>query len=59
MNIVESDKVNIDNSCNICKDKTIKKLSSKNSNKVARYPTSKARLVFTQSKKAFIKALIF
>ena len=43
-----------------CEDKTVKRLplTSKNSNRAMGYLTSKARLAFTQLKKAFTKALI-
>ena len=43
-----------------CKDETVKRslLTSKNSNKATGYLIPKARLAFTQLRKAFIKALI-
>ena len=43
-----------------CKDETVERLplTSKNSNRATGYLTPKARLTFTQLRKAFTKALI-
>ena len=42
-----------------CKDKTVKKLLSKNLNRATDYLAPKARLVFTKLRKSFTKAPIF
>ena len=58
--MAKSKKSNIDGSgASNYEDETIERLSSKNLNKAAKYLTPKARLGFTQLKKAFTKALIF
>ena len=46
INVAESNKVGITAVGGDCKDKTVKKLPTKNLNKGAEYLTSKARLAF-------------
>ena len=59
MDIAENNKVGIINDCGNYKDKMVKKSLFRTSNKVTGCLTPKARLIFTQLKKTFTKALIF
>ena len=58
MDVTESNKIVIIGSSGNCNDKIIKKLPFKNSNGIARYLISKARLAFTQLRKTFTKTPI-
>ena len=59
IDVAERDQVDVGDSCD-CEDETVKRLPliSKNLTRVIGYLTSKARLAFTQLRKAFIKASI-
>ena len=59
MDIAESDKVGFVGNGNNCRDKIDKISPCKNLNKAIGYLNLRARLIFTQLRKAFIKALIF
>ena len=56
IDMAEVDKIHVSGSH--CKDKTVERLPSKNSNEVTGYLTSKARSTFTQLRKVFTKAPI-
>ena len=58
MDVAEVDKVGVGGGGD-CKDETVGKLLSKNSNKIIGYLTPNARWAFIQLRQAFIKALIF
>ena len=58
MNMAESHDVDIISSSGNKQDKTVKKLLFKKSNKASNYLIPKARLVFTQLRKTFTKAII-
>ena len=57
MNLPEFNKVCVGSGD--CKNKTVRKSLSKNSNRAMAYLTPNARWVFTQLNKTFTKALIF
>ena len=58
INVAEPNKVGIVGGNSNCKDKTVKRSSSKNSNKATNYLSFKPRLAFTKLSKAFTKSLI-
>ena len=57
MDVAEVDNVGVGGGDD-CKDKMVRRSSSKNLNKATGYLTPNARQVFTQLRQAFIKALI-
>ena len=59
MDVAKSKEVGIIDGSDNCEDETVKRLSSKNLNRVVRYLILTTRLVFTQLKKALTKAPIF
>ena len=58
MDVAKRNEIGIIGGGSNCKDKTVKKLPSKNLNRATSYLTPKARLAFTKLRKAFTKALI-
>ena len=59
IDVAERNKVGTVGNGSDCKDKTVKKLPSKNSNGAIDYLIPKARLAFTILRKMFTKTLIF